>query len=299
MLIGVVVILAGALILTAAGRGLIEAFLDSLRIARPSSVTVGVTAVAGPGTGRPLIDVVANMLGDSTQPMAGDSSRTVATPRAATEALGFAPQLPANRTDHPTLSVTAAPIVQLKVDRSRLGTLLAEAGEVDNVPPDLDGASVRMSGRRGLRAQYGHCPLPVPSTVQGQLQGPLPPSADNADCVILLETPTPTFDAPAALPTGELLGVALQLSGLSPEQVRVFQHQVDTTASLLVALPRFVRSSDTVRVGRNHGILLNTAGRRGPSYALVWTEPGMTYVLMGYGSAADALPLATSLRATP
>ena len=39
-----------------------------------------------------------------------------------------------------------------------------------------------------------------------------------------------------------------------------------------------------------------TAGwRRGPAYVLVWSADGMVYSLSGYGSPAEAVPLASSV----
>jgi hypothetical protein len=42
-------------------------------------------------------------------------------------------------------------------------------------------------------------------------------------------------------------------------------------------------------------MLVITGGRRGPTYALVWVQGGVVYTLTGYGSSADAVPLAKSL----
>jgi hypothetical protein len=50
-----------------------------------------------------------------------------------------------------------------------------------------------------------------------------------------------------------------------------------------------------VTVGGVQGMLVNTVGRRGPTYALIWAKDGMVYSLVGYGSAADAVPLASSI----
>jgi len=288
-------LLAGLTLLTDAGRSLFDRFLDSLRIAKPTSVSVGVSAVAGPGMGRTLLGVVVEMLGDSSPGARVDSDRTATSGRAAAKDVGFTPRLLSARRDAPAYSVTPARDEQVRIDRDRLATLLAEAGE-HNDPGVPDGASASVSAKAGLRIQYGHCPLPVPGTIQGQLQGPQPPSAENADCVVLLQSPRPSLRAPSPLPLGQLIGISLELSGLTPTQVDLFRRQVDDSSALTVALPRFVRSCDSVRVGDAPGMLLNTAGRRGPTYALVWAEQGMVYTLLGYGSAADALPLARSLR---
>lgn len=60
-------------------------------------------------------------------------------------------------------------------------------------------------------------------------------------------------------------------------------------------MPRFTRSWETVSVNGAPGMLLNAAGRRGPTYALIWSNKGIVYSLTGYGSPGDALPLAKSI----
>jgi len=291
----VVVVLVAATVFTDTGRSMVSRFLGSLRIAKPASVSVSVSAVAGPGMGRPLLGVVVEMFGDSSQAARGDSERTAVNAKDAAREVGFIPRLLTARRDAPRFSLTTPRDIRVRIDRERLATLLAEAGERGELGL-VDGAAASVSAKAGVRMQYGHCPLPVPGTIQGQLQGSLPPSPENADCVLLVEAPRPSVLGPAALPLGQLIGIALELSGLSPSQAELFRRQVDDSSALSVALPRFVRSCDSVRVGEARGTLLNTAGRRGPTYALVWAEQGVVYTLLGYGSAADALPLANSLR---
>ena len=50
-----------------------------------------------------------------------------------------------------------------------------------------------------------------------------------------------------------------------------------------------------VDVGSGKGMLVSTGGRRGPTYALVWTDNGVLFSLTGYGVASEAVPLAKSL----
>jgi hypothetical protein len=44
------------------------------------------------------------------------------------------------------------------------------------------------------------------------------------------------------------------------------------------------------------GTLLNMAGRRGPSYTLLWAKNGMVYGLTGFGDSGEAVALADSLK---
>jgi hypothetical protein len=276
-----IVVVAAAL--SGPGRALGARFFDALRIAKPAPVTAAAPTAAGPGGNRALLEIASGMV--------------AATARAAAALGGFAPELPAARRDAATFTILGALDVVVRVNRSRLATILREAGEPADLPPALDGAALRLHDPRRIRIQYGHCPAPLANTVQGQLQGPPPVTPENADCVVLVEGPVTSVAAPDSLPLPRLVTIALELSGMSPTQAQAFQQRLDWKTVLGVAIPRFLRSYDTVVVRGAPGILLNAAGRRGPSFELLWVRDSMVYTLAGYGSAADALPLAVSVGA--
>ncbi|HEX4560872.1 MAG TPA: hypothetical protein VH113_03485 [Gemmatimonadales bacterium] len=191
--------------------------------------------------------------------------------------------------------VTGAHAIALTINRSQLVTILAEAGvQATDVGPVVDGTVVTIQAARGVRAQYGHCPAPA-NTLQNQLQGPPPPTADNADCVVLTEYPAAILRLPPGLDVRPLEEIALELSGMSPTEARVIEGVFDAPSALSLSIPRFTRSYETLEVAGAKAILLNTAGRRGPTYVLIWAKNGVLYSLSGYGSAADAAPLATSV----
>jgi hypothetical protein len=134
----------------------------------------------------------------------------------------------------------------------------------------------------------------VANSIQNQINGPPPPSVDNGDCVIFGETPLAASLAPAALDTGSVLEIALELTGMSPNQARDFRQLFNWRAALALAPPRFVRSYDIVTVGGARAMLMTTGGRRGPTYLLAWVDGSTVYTLTGYGSSVDAVPLASS-----
>jgi hypothetical protein len=294
-LVAIVVVAAGAL--TGPGRALGARFFDALRIAKPAPVTAAAPVAAGPGGNRPLLEIVSGMLAESVSANPDEPDRPAATARAAGSLAGFAPALLAARRDAATLTVLGALDVAVSVSRSRLATILREAGEPADLPSSLDGATLRVHDGRRVRAQYGHCPLPIANTLQNQLQGPPPTTPENADCVVLVQGPVTSVAAPESLALPRLVTIALELSGMSPAQAQAFHERLDWQTVLGVSIPRFLRSYDTVAVSGAPGILLNAAGRRGPSYELLWVRNGMAYTLTGYGSAADALPLAVSVGA--
>ena len=104
------------------------------------------------------------------------------------------------------------------------------------------------------------------------------------------------MNAPAGLDIQQLVEIGLELSGMSPNQTQQFLKNVDWKSTLSLAMPRFMRSFETVQINGVQGVLVNTQGRRGPTYMLIWVRDGMAYSLTGYASASDATALANSLR---
>lgn len=169
---GVVVVVVALLFVTAAGRGVAEAFFSSLRIAKPKPVSVTVPGFSGPTTSRRLQDAIGGMIADTTNVTLDEADRPVASLRAADSVAGFHVLLPAARKDSVTLIVVGARSIAMTVDRAQLQTIMSEAGNAaQNVPASLQGAHVEFRFSRAVRAQYGHCPAPVNNTLQGQVQG--------------------------------------------------------------------------------------------------------------------------------
>jgi hypothetical protein len=184
----------------------------------------------------------------------------------------------------------------LRVNAAQVRTLFTEAGQSATVPSSVDGTAATLTRSRGVQLRYGHCPAPIAATLQNQLQGPPPPSTDNGDCVILTETPMASVTTPSGLDTAAVMEIALELSGMSPNQARDFRRLFDWRAALDIAPPRAMRSYDVTRVGTVPAMLMISAGRREPGYTLAWTKDGFVFTLAGYGSSGDAIPLAGTVR---
>jgi len=187
--------------------------------------------------------------------------------------------------------------MNVKVNRAQIETMLAEAGRRNaQVPGSIDGTILRTQTPRAIRVQYGNCPAPVANTIQNQINGPPPPSTDNANCVMFIQVPVTSAVVPPGLDIEELATIALELSGMSPNQTHDFQRAFDLKSTLSMSLPRGIRSYDAVQINARPAMLIITGGRRGPTYQLMWASGGTVFTLAGYGSSADAVPLASSAR---
>lgn len=290
-----VILVAALLAFTGPGNSLWQRFFSSLRIAKPQPVSVTIPGFSGPTPTHRLQDAIGGMIADTTSVTLDEADQPAATVERAGQLAGFTVHLPHVRADLPTLIVMGAHDIAMTVNRSQLRTIFREAGNASIVlPPSLNGKRVTIKTPRAVRAQYGHCPAPVANTLQGQIQGPPPPSTDNGDCVVLIESPPTSADLPPGLDMQQLVAIGLELSGMSPNQRQAFQKLFGWQSALSMSMPRFMRSYDSVTVNGTPGMLVNTAGRRGPTYELFWTDNGTVYSLAGYGSSANAVPLANS-----
>jgi hypothetical protein len=183
------------------------------------------------------------------------------------------------------------------VDRSQLRTMLIEAGRAPGtLPASLQGSVLTIETPAAVHAQYGHCPAELSTSLQSQLTGPPPPATESSDCVMLTERPVAKAQVPAGLDMRELVELSLEIAGMSPRQAEDFQRAFDWPVTLTLSIPRFTRSAESVHVNDGPGMLLNLGGRRGPTYAMIWATSGMVYTLEGYGSTAEALVIAQSMR---
>jgi len=290
------ILLVAMLSFSAAARSVGKRFFDSLRLPAPARVNVGISVAAGAYGNRSLQQLVSDMLAAKADITLDESDQPVPSVEAASRMAGFVPQLARSRTDLPKLLVLGAHAMSMNVDRDRLRTILDEAGRsAVPVPPAVDGARVGMQDARAVHAQYGNCPVPD-NSLQGQITGPPPASTDNSDCVVLVEGPSVAISAPADLPLETLVEVGLELSGMNPQQTRDFLQTFDWKSTLGLAMPRFIRSYALVEVNGARGMLLGTAGRRGPTYDLIWAKNGMFFSLTGYGNSADAVSIANSVQ---
>lgn len=268
-------------------------FLSTLRIAKPKAVTAMAPA---PGSRRDLQNVIAGILAETTSVASQEPDTTVRGIDAASRAAGFTALPLRGRTDTATIRLLGAETLALRINAGQLRTLFTEAGQSASVPSSVDGSAATLTRARGVQFRYGHCPAPIAPTLANQLQGPPPPSTDNGNCVILTETPLATITAPPALDTAAVMEIALELSGMSPNQARGFRRLFDWRAALDIAPPRGMRSYEVTTVGSAPAMLMISANRREPGYTLAWTRDGVVYTLAGYGSSGDAVPLAATVR---
>jgi hypothetical protein len=276
-------------------RRLAEKFYGSLRVQRVQAVNVNLSSFVGPNANSTLQQMVSQMISDKVTVTENQPEQPAASAAAASQAAGFPVQLLGKRKDAPELAVNGKHAFDLTVDRARLQAIFKEAGRPDlELPQSIEGATVAVTIPPIVRARYGDCPGRPSATAN--IATPPPNSSQYSNCVLLSQGPSPEVKAPSSLDLGKLTEIGLELVGMTPGQAQQFLEKVSWRSMLGVPVPRFMRSYEAVTVNGVPGTLLSMAGRRGPTYTLIWARNGMVYSLTGYGDSGGAVSLADSLQ---
>jgi hypothetical protein len=278
-----------------ATRGLTVRFFRSLREPPPQTVNVNLSGFVGPDANHTLQQMVTQMISDRVTVTSSDKNQPAASLTDAGRLAGFPVRLLTARHDAPVLTVLGGHAFTMNVDRSRLQAIVKEAGRPDLVvPASIDGAVVHVTMPRTIRARYGQCP--GPPSVTANVATPPPSTMQYQDCLVLTEGPRPVVQMPAGVDFPQLAQIGLEVAGMTSDQAQRFLHTVNWQATLGLPIPRAMRLYESVDINGSSGTLFNMAGRRGPTYSLVWTDRGMVFSLTGYGDSSQATQLARSVR---
>lgn len=281
------------------GRALVGRFLSSLRMQKVQAVNVDLSAFTDPNANPSLHQMVTQMISDKVTRSVNEADQTASDAAAAGNLAGFHVQLLSSRKDPPKLVVAGEQSVSLLVDRARLQTIFTEAGHPElAVPASLDSAAVSVDIPRAVEVQYGTCPGPTSATneIASNITGPTPGTTQYSDCVRLREGPNPVVKVPPELDVRHLAEIGLEVAGMTPSQATDFLKTVNWQSTLVMSVPRFLRSYEVVKVAGAQGTLLTMASRRGPGYTLIWSKDGTGYSMEGFGDSSQAVQLAESLK---
>lgn len=281
------------------GRELVRRFFRSLRMQKVQAVNVNLSAFTDPNANPALHQMIAQMISDDVVVAANEPDQPAADAAAAKQLSGFDVSVISERKDPPKFVVTGRHAFDMTLNRDRLQTVFSQAGHPEiSVPQALNGAPLKVEIPRAVEIQYGHCPTPASAsqTLADNISGPPPSSTEYSDCLRLREGPNPIVNVPQGVDIQELAEIGLETAGMNPGQAREFLHNVDWQSTLVMAVPRFLRSYEAVKVAGAKGTLLSMAGRRGPGYALIWAKNGTGYMLTGFGDSSHAVDVADSVK---
>ena len=184
--------------------------------------------------------------------------------------------------------VTIKPGMHLwaQIDLPQVQALLAELGYEAELPAEIDGAEVNVDFDTLVMATYGACR-------QDEIEG----EYDPAKCMVLMQMPSPSVEAPPELDIDRLGRAYLQLLGMSEREAQRFSERVDWATTLVVPVTQSTNLSyQEVRVDGVTGTWVSTSRRSPKQYALTWIKGDVVYGLTGVGTLEDALEIANSLQ---
>ncbi|HEV2350952.1 MAG TPA: zf-HC2 domain-containing protein [Terriglobia bacterium] len=276
-----------------------QKFLAMFRVEKITVVPVDLNTLRGPNGDTTAGKMLGQMIADNVVVTIHGASQAVATQDEASQKAGYKVRLLSTRTDPPQLTVEGEQAFHMTINRERAQSVLDEAGRSDLIlPASLDGATIAVQIPAAVVARYGHCPIEKPKSSGG---GPAAASAQNADisdCLVVAQVPSPTVSVPPNLNLGQIVELGLQAGGMSAQQAHDFCQTVDWTSTLVLPLPRFVNSYQTVTVDGVDGTLIDLprlGSRRPAGYTLMWVKGGFIYTLMGFGDSSNAVALAETL----
>ena len=275
-------------------RGFAQKLLATLRVEKVQPIALDFSSMNDGRLNRNLQQALSQMISENVVVTTDEKPLPAASREQASALAGFPVRLLSARTDAPRFHLQGAHAFHMTIDRRRLQDVLDQAGRTDLIlPATLDGATVSVRIPRAVGVAYGDCPEHRGD--QGSNDAPPGPPA-GADCVALVQAPSPTVNVPSDLNLQQLAETALQFTGMSAVQAREFCQTVDWKSTLILPVPPFIRSYETVEVDGVQGTLMRTSGRRGPSSFLIWVKNGVIYALINSsGDAGLALQLANSL----
>jgi hypothetical protein len=269
------------------GRSLAQRLLGTLRVERVQPIRMDFSAL---DSNRTLQQMLGQMISEKMVVAVNEDPQHPSSVDAATQLAGFPVRLLAARADAPQFTVVGHHAFHMTVDRERLQEIFDQSGRSDLLlPARLDGATISVDVPRSVHLQYGDCPQPRQAPAPRQPVSP-------ANCLVVIQAPSPTVNVPADLNIQQLAEIALQLGGMDATKAQELCKSIDWRTTLVLPVPRFVDSYNAVDINGSQGTLVSHTDRRGGSeYVLIWVKDGIIYSLMGHGDSSEALKLAESL----
>ena len=212
---------------------------------------------------------------------------------------GFEVRLPEAIQEERSLKVFPSTRLSFAIDLPRVQAILDEIGREDiRLPAELDGATVMVDLDTTVTALYGECEDVLreanrDASVHAESQ--LGPRLDN--CVTLVQTSNPDVSAPEDLDLAQLGQAYLELLGMTPDEAAQFSQNTDWTSTLVIPIPRYGTSYETVSVDGVEGTFIQQElENHSLQYVLIWIKGEQLYALTGPGDVQDALEIANSIR---
>jgi hypothetical protein len=277
-------------------QALAAGFLNLFRVQQVVILPINSNSIQNLQNNQDISKAVSQLFSDSvniTRP--ADPPQQTSDAAAASKLAGFAVRQWKDSTLPAVITVSSGQAFDFTVNRDRAQQILTSLGNKSLVlPKDIDGAKISVDIPSGVSIAYGDCPTRHDKQ-PGEAAAPTPP----ADCLVLMQNPSPTINAPSSIDPAQLAAIGLQALGMSEDQAKSFSQKVDWSTTLVLPIPTGEVSYQDVQVDGASGYVLAPVSGSGPAnarYSVVWVKNGVIYSVAGTGDPAQGLALANNLQ---
>lgn len=275
-----------ALVLTfPSTRALASQLLNLFRVQKVAVLPIDTSGMEKMTGNEALGRQMGNLLSESTEVIQEPGEPVeVANADAAIQEAGFAVRLPAGQSANKII-VSSPTAFRMTINRSKAQGLLDEAGRGDLVlPQSVDGAKIAVEIPSSVNATYGTCPeWKETDDENGHGENDFY-NAKYADCLVFLQIPSPTVNAPADLDIAPLVQIALEFSGMDRAEAEKLVQSVDWTSTLVVPLPRGMATHKEISVDGVTGTLIQQDSEYASEFVLIWVKNGVVYSITGHSA---------------
>jgi hypothetical protein len=293
----VIILALAAVIAIPTTRAWAAEFLGLFRVESVTVLPIDYTGLEKLNTDAAFGDQVRDLLSSSVSVQQQPSDpQEVSNVGEASQQAGFTVRMPSAAPAPSQIIVQGGAAFEFSIDLQKAQALLDEAGRSDLVlPSSLDSEKVSVIIPSGISAAFNECP-DLLTTDEDTLQGEGSNGRNYPNCMILAEIPSPTVTTPPDLDIAKLATIALEFTGMTPEEAQAFTSTVDWTSSLVLPIPKNAATYEQVQVDGVTGSLIQRPSDDAPRYLLVWVKDGIVYTLGGLGVAPEnILDIANSM----
>jgi hypothetical protein len=270
-------------------RAIANSFLGLFRVERIEAIEVGISLEDLPSEMETHFIALDNLLSDQVVVDQAEEPVVVESVAEAEAVVSFDVRLPSRLADTDQYIVAQnAASIGFTLDRERWLALLESMGYEDfEIPKSADGAEVKVNVPNAVVIGFGDCDINQAREVVAEGLG---------DCMILMQSETPTIEATPGLDINAAGQLMLQVLGMSAEEATAFTNRVDWATTLVVPVPQGAEYRN-VKVDGADGVLLEDTYADGKArYTLLWVKEGMFYALTGDGLYGEVLDIANSMK---
>ena len=269
-------------------------FLHLFRVQRVEILPLDVQSVENFGNNQTLAETMNRVFSDSIVFTREKGETQTGLDLASIQAMiGFPIRLPENVA--PTdFNLESGAAFEFTVAIDQMQAIIDAANITDiQLPSELDKAVIEVEISDSVAANYGQCVFPEITDPDEH-----PSRFDMKNCIVLLQSPSPTVSTTSEINPALLAEIGLQVLGMGADDAKSFSQSVDWTSTLVVPVPANQAVYEEVSVDGVTGKLIQESNVPDEitNYTILWVKNSMIYSVFGTGNPQEGLDLVKSFK---